>query len=61
MQVGQVSEVIDAGTTLEIVKLLGNSGGKMQAAHISFNLTPISVYVAQYAKAHPQHVYIHVD
>ncbi|HUB93499.1 MAG TPA: peptidylprolyl isomerase, partial [Verrucomicrobiae bacterium] len=48
MQVGQVSGVIEAGATLEIVKLTANNAGKMQASHISFNLTPISAYVAQY-------------
>ncbi|HEY4161078.1 MAG TPA: peptidylprolyl isomerase [Candidatus Saccharimonadales bacterium] len=61
MQVGQVSGVIEAGNTLEIVKLTGNNNGKMQAAHISFNLTPISTYVAQYQKAHPSHMYIKVQ
>ncbi|HUB93967.1 MAG TPA: peptidylprolyl isomerase [Verrucomicrobiae bacterium] len=60
MKVGQVSGVIDAGSTLEIVKLLGNNNGTMQAAHISFNLTPINVYVAQYEKTHPSHIYINV-
>lgn len=60
MQPGQVSAVIEAGNTLEIVKLLAKNDGKMQAAHISFNLTPISVYVSQYEKTHPSHVYIHV-
>jgi hypothetical protein len=58
MQVGQVSGIIEAGNTLEIVKLLANNGGKMEAAHISFNITPISTYVAQYEKAHPSHTYI---
>lgn len=61
MQVGQVSSVIEAGTTLEIVKLTANNGGKLQASHISFNLTPISVYVAQYEKSHPSHAYIKVQ
>ncbi len=61
MQVGQVSGVIEAGNTLEIVKLTANSDGKMQAAHISFNLTPVSTYVAQYEKTHPNHAYIKVQ
>jgi hypothetical protein len=60
MQVGQVSGVIDAGDTLEIVKLTANNGGKMQASHISINLTPISTFVAQYAQKHPGHTYIKV-
>jgi hypothetical protein len=61
MQVGQTSGVIEADTTLEIVKLLANNNGKMQAAHISFNLTPIATYVAQYEKAHPSHSYIKLN
>lgn len=61
MQIGQVSGVIEAGNTLEIVKLLSLNGGKIQAAHISFNLTPVSKYVAQYEKTHPKHVYITVN
>jgi hypothetical protein len=60
MQVGQTSGVIEAGTTLEIVKLLANNNGKMQAAHISFNIIPISTYVAQYQKTHSTHTYISV-
>jgi hypothetical protein len=61
MQVGQISGVIEAGTTLEIVKLIANSDGKMQAAHISFNVTPISTYVSRYEKSHPSQVYIQLN
>lgn len=61
MQVGQTSDVIQAGKTLEIVKLTGNTNGKMQASHISFKITDIAEYVKEYAKAHPTHKYIKVD
>jgi hypothetical protein len=61
LHVGQTSGVIQAGNTLEIVKLTGNANGKMQAAHISIKLTPIQTYVDQYVKAHPTHHYIKVD
>jgi len=60
LQVGQTSDVIQAGDTLEIVKLLADDNGKLKAAHISFNITPVSTFVAQYEKTHPQHVYISV-
>jgi hypothetical protein len=60
LQVGQTSGIIQAGSTLEIVKLLGNDNGKLKAAHISFNLVPINTYVTQYQKDHPSHVYISV-
>lgn len=61
MQVNQVSSVVEAGNTLEIVKLLANDNGKMKAAHISFNITPIDKAVSDYQKTHPEHVYIKVD
>lgn len=60
LKVGQTSGVIEAGQTLEIVKLLGNDNGKLKAAHISFHLTPVSTYVSQYQKTHPVHTYITV-
>ena len=61
MQVGQVSSVIEAGNTLEVVKLLANNGGKMQAAHISINVTPISQPLYHSIRnAHPSHAYIKV-
>jgi hypothetical protein len=61
LQVGQTSGVIQAGKTLEIVKLTGNVNGKMQAAHISFKVTDIAQYVAQYEKAHHVHRFIRVN
>ncbi len=61
MSPGQVSGVIWAGKTFQIVKLISNNNGKMTAAHISFNITPISTYVVQYQKTHPKRVYITVQ
>lgn len=61
LQVGQTSGIIEAGNTLEIVKLLGNDNGKLKAAHISFNLMPIDTFVKAYEKTHPVHTYIKVD
>jgi hypothetical protein len=61
MQVGQVSSVIQAGSTLEIVKLTANDNGKLQAQHISFNLTDISAYVKPYQQAHASHIYISIE
>jgi hypothetical protein len=61
MQVNQVSNVMQAGGTLEIVKLLANDNGKLKAAHISFNVTPINKPVADYQKNHPQHLYIKIN
>lgn len=58
---GQYSTVVQAGSTLEIVKLLENNDGKMKAAHISFNVRDISDFLAPLKKAHPPHYYIKID
>jgi len=60
MQVGQVSSIITATNTLEVVKLLASDGGKLRAAHISFNLVSVDVPVSHYTRTHPSHVYIHI-
>lgn len=58
LTVGQVSPVITTSSTLEIVKLLGSKDGKMQAAHISFHVQPITVYITSLEKQQPAHTYI---
>lgn len=45
MQPGQVSEIIDTGYTLEIVKVLSADNGKIRAAHISISYKPVTDYV----------------
>lgn len=45
LEPGGVSEVIETATGLEIVKVLTNENGSIQAAHISFNFAPVSTYV----------------
>lgn len=45
LQPGEVSEVINTGYTLEIVKVLKVEGDKVEAAHISFNLAGIDTYL----------------
>lgn len=44
---GQISDVINTGYTLEIVKRLGTQGNKIKAAHIVFTLKNINVYLNQ--------------
>lgn len=61
LQVGQTSGVVQAGSTLEIVKLLANDNGKLKAAHISFKLQDVSIYLAPLEKAHPAHAYIKIQ
>ena len=45
LQPGQFSDVISTGSTLEIVKLISNDGGKLKAAHITFQLQQLAKYV----------------
>lgn len=44
LQPGQVSEVIETPTGLEIVKVLENNNGKVRAAHIVVNFKGINTY-----------------
>lgn len=57
---GQVSGIINTGYALEIVKILSNNKGSVQAAHIQFRFTPISTYAKQLQKQQPVHEYIKV-
>ncbi|HVW22927.1 MAG TPA: SurA N-terminal domain-containing protein [Candidatus Saccharimonadales bacterium] len=57
---GQVSTIINAGYTLEIIKVLSVGTGSVQAAHIQFTLKPITTYVDPVEKVHPPHYYIHL-
>ncbi len=57
---GQHSGIINTGYTLEIVELISKQGNKVQAAHISFNLQPISTFIAPLMKANPAHYFIHL-
>lgn len=57
---GQISSIINTGYSLEIVKVISVSGNNVQAAHIQFNLAPISTYTSPLQKAHPASKYINV-
>lgn len=55
---GEVSDVIDAGYTLEILKVIDRTGTTMHAAHIQFTLQPIGVYTKPIETKTPAHSYI---
>ena len=57
---GQFSGIINTGYSLEIVKVLQDQGGSVQAAHISFNLNPISTYIAPLERQHKPEYFIHI-
>ncbi len=59
LKVGQISGIINTGYTLEIVKVISISGDSVQAAHISFNLQPISTYINPLKKTQHEQIFIH--
>jgi len=59
MKPGQISDVINTGSTLEIVKLNQSDGSTASASHISFNLKDISIYINQLKAKNPPHAYVH--
>lgn len=60
LQPGQISGVINTGFTLEIVKVISTTNGKVQAAHIAFNFQSISTYVTPLEKLHKPHYLVSV-
>jgi hypothetical protein len=57
---GEVSNVINTGYTLEILKVITATPGSVTAAHIQFNLQPISTYVTPISTSNPVHKYISI-
>lgn len=58
MKAGQISDVINTGYTLDIVKVIDMSGSSLHAAHIQFNLADISTFVQPLQQKEPAHQYI---
>lgn len=61
LQPGQISGVINTGYTLEIVKVISTTNGKVQAAHIAFNFQSISAYVTPLEQQHKPHYLVSVQ
>ena len=57
---GQISGIINTGYTLEIVKVIQVEGDKVQAAHISFTLQPISTYISTLQKSQKPNYFIKI-
>lgn len=57
---GQISGVINTGSTLEIVKLNQKSGNSVTAWHIVFNLKDISTYLDPLKTKYPVKNYVHL-
>jgi parvulin-like peptidyl-prolyl isomerase len=61
LQAGQYSNIINAGYSLEIDKVVEINGDKVQAAHIVFNFKSIDAYIAPLKAKDKPHDYIHVQ
>lgn len=61
LKAGQTSNTIDTGYSLEIVKVLSDKGGKITAAHISFNFKDINTYLKPLEKKNPPHYYVNLS
>ena len=57
---GQISGIINTGYAIEIIKVISVQGDKVQAAHISFNLKPITFFIAPLQKTQKEHLFIHI-
>jgi hypothetical protein len=58
LQPGQVSAVINTGSTLEIVKNMQMNGDSITAKHIVINLKDISDYTKDLKKQKPTHIFV---
>ena len=55
---GQTSGIINTGYTLDIAKVSDSTGASLHAAHIQFNLQPITTYTNPLQVKNPPHAYI---
>lgn len=59
-QAGEISEIINTGYSLEIIKTTGFEGDKARAAHIQINFKPIGEYIQPIREASPPSQYLKV-
>ncbi len=57
---GEVSGIVNAGYTLEILKVLDKTGNSLHASHIQFNLQPITKFTKPLEDKNPPKTYISV-
>jgi len=56
---GQISNIIDAGSSLQIIKVNSVSGDAVSAQHITINLKPIATFIDPIKAKEPAHTYVH--
>lgn len=57
---GEISNVINTGYSLEILKVTENNGSQVRLSHIQFNFKPIDEFIKPLQKQAPSHAYIKV-
>lgn len=55
---GQVSDIVNTGYTLEILKVIDKTGSNLHASHIQFNLKPIATFTKPLQTKNPPSTYI---
>lgn len=56
---GQISDIINTGYTLEIIKVIDKTGDtSLHASHIQFNFQDVNTYVKPLQQSKPSHQYI---
>lgn len=55
---GQVSDVVNTGYTLEILKVIDKTGNSLHASHIQFTIKPITTYTKPLQDKTPPKTYI---
>jgi hypothetical protein len=60
LQTGQISDIVETPSGLEILKVYENNGGKLRAAHIFFRFNAVGTYVDPLKKEHKAHQFISV-
>jgi parvulin-like peptidyl-prolyl isomerase len=60
LQVGQYSDIINTGYSLEIVKVTSIQGNEVHASHISFNFQPVTTYTQPLEAKENSRLFIHL-
>lgn len=60
LEQGQISDIVNSGYSLEILKVTEKSGNTIRGAHIQFNMSDIESYIAPLRKSEPVKRYIQV-
>lgn len=60
LRAGEISGLINTGTTLEVVKVIQTDGTTVTAKHVVFNVKDISTYTKKQRDKKPPHMYVNL-